>query len=152
MRAPYQGKFLVSLLSAPLRVVLSVAALLRSARCAIRGVAVLLSSQQNAWIHLFASLLVVVAGWWCEVERVEWCLLILAIALVWSAEALNTALEFLCDLVSPEFHPLIKKSKDTAAAAVLISALAAVVVGVLIFAPRLRVAFPWSLDSFHPSG
>ena len=81
--------------------------------------------------------IVLVVGLSLGVTRMEWCALLLAMMLVWIAEALNTALEFLCNLVSPDFHPLIKKSKDVAAASVLISAAGAVVIGVLIFLPYL---------------
>jgi len=62
-------------------------------------------------------------------------MLVLAIVLVWVAEALNTAFEFLCDVASPEFHPIVKKSKDVAAGAVLFSALGAVIVGIIVFYP-----------------
>ncbi len=109
----------------------------RSFRYAFSGLAELLRSQHNARVHLFASLLVVIVGLSLGVTRMEWCALLLAMMLVWIAEALNTALEFLCNLVSPDFHPLIKKSKDVAAASVLISAAGAVVIGVLIFLPYL---------------
>jgi diacylglycerol kinase (ATP) len=63
--------------------------------------------------------------------------LIVAIVVVWTAEALNTALEFLCDVASPEFHPLVEKAKDVAAGAVLISALGALGIGVLVLMPAL---------------
>lgn len=109
----------------------------RSFRYAFSGLAELLRSQHNARVHLFASLLVVIVGLSLGVTRMEWCALLLAMMLIWIAEALNTALEFLCNLVSPDFHPLIKKSKDVAAASVLISAAGAVVIGVLIFLPYL---------------
>ena len=109
----------------------------RSFRYAFSGLAELLRSQHNARVHLFASLLVVIVGLSLGVTRMEWCALLLAMMLVWIAEALNTALEFLCNLVSPDFHPLIKKSKDVAAASVLISAAGAVVIGILIFLPYL---------------
>ena len=109
----------------------------RSFRYAFSGLAELLRSQHNARVHLFASLLVVIVGLSLGVTRMELCALLLAMMLVWIAEALNTALEFLCNLVSPDFHPLIKKSKDVAAASVLISAAGAVVIGILIFLPYL---------------
>ena len=109
----------------------------RSFRYAFSGLAELLRSQHNARVHLFASLLVVIVGLSLGVTRMEWCALLLVMMLVWIAEALNTALEFLCNLVSPDFHPLIKKSKDVAAASVLISAAGAVVIGILIFLPYL---------------
>jgi diacylglycerol kinase (ATP) len=110
---------------------------IRSGVYALQGITVLLKSQHNAWIHAVATLCVVGAGVLLGVSRLEWCLLVLAITLVWLAEALNTALEFLCDAVSPEFHPLVKKSKDIAAGAVLLSAVGAAAMGLIIFTPYL---------------
>ncbi len=100
-----------------------------------RGLLVMLKSQHNAWIHAVASILVVAAGLWLEVSRLEWCALVLAIAAVWTAESLNTALELLCDVASPAFHPLVKQAKDVAAAAVLLSAVGSLAVGALVFWP-----------------
>lgn len=94
-------------------------------------------SQHNAWLHAAASVAVVAAGAVLGVNRVEWMLLILAMVAVWTAEALNTALEFLCDVASPDFHPLVEKAKDVAAGAVLICALGAAAVGLLVFCPYL---------------
>ena len=113
----------------------SIAARLRSFRYAFAGIAVVLRSQHNAWIHALATVAVVVAGFWLKVAAADWCWLVLAIAAVWVAECMNTAIEFLADLVSPEIHPLIKKAKDAAAGAVLIAAIAAAIVGVLVFWP-----------------
>lgn len=97
----------------------------------------MLLSQHNALLHAAATVVVVGLGFFTSVSRLEWAMLVLAIVAVWSAEALNTALEFLCDVASPEFHPLVEKSKDVAAGAVLLCALGAVVVGLLVFGPRL---------------
>ncbi|MEO6040210.1 MAG: diacylglycerol kinase family protein, partial [Saprospiraceae bacterium] len=94
-------------------------------------------SQPNARIHLSVAFLVTAAGWYCQISRPEWLAIILCMALVLALEALNTALEYLTDLVSPEFHPLAGKVKDVAAAAVLIAAAAAVVVGLVVFLPRI---------------
>ena len=77
------------------------------------------------------------AGFLFGITKLEWCLIALAISAVWTAEALNTAFEFLADAATPEFHPLVQKSKDIAAAAVLLSAIGSMVIGVLIFGPRL---------------
>jgi diacylglycerol kinase (ATP) len=94
-------------------------------------------SQQNAWIHAAATLVVVLAGFRFELSIAEWCWVVLAITLVWAAEALNTALEFLTDLASPDFHPLAAKAKDIAAGGVLLTAMGSVVIGILIFGPYL---------------
>lgn len=115
----------------------SVAARLRSFVYAGRGIRTMIVSQHNAWIHAVVTILVGAAAIAAEVSRSEWCLLVLSIVSVWTAEALNTAFEFLCDVASPEFHPLVEKAKDVAAGAVLTSAAGAVVIGLLVFAPYL---------------
>ena len=99
------------------------------------GIWTMLKSQHNAWIHLVASITIVGTGLFFKVSSSEWCWLVLAIMAVWTAEALNTAFEFLADVASPEFHPLVKNSKDVAAGAVLISALGAIVIAILILGP-----------------
>jgi diacylglycerol kinase (ATP) len=97
----------------------------------------MIASQHNAWIHAAATVVVILAGLLLRIPTTSWCLLTLATALVWVAEALNTAFEYLCDVASPEFHPLVEKSKDVAAGAVLLSALGAVIVGAFVFGPYL---------------
>jgi diacylglycerol kinase (ATP) len=110
---------------------------LRSVRFALRGIALMLRTQHNAWIHAAATLAVIGTGLLLGVTAAEWCWLVLAIVAVWTAEALNTALELLADVASPEFHPLVEQAKDVAAGAVLISALGAVAIGVLVLGPYL---------------
>jgi len=80
---------------------------------------------------------VIIAGLYFGIERWEWAILTGCITLVIAAEALNTAIEFLTDLASPEYHPLAGKAKDTAAAAVLFCAIGAVVIGIIVFWPYL---------------
>lgn len=104
---------------------------------ALRGLAVLLRTQRHARIHLAATLLAVVAGIYFDITAFEWCSIVSAIALVWVAEALNTALEFLADAAVPQRHELICRAKDVAAGAVLIAAATAVVVGLFIFTPAV---------------
>jgi diacylglycerol kinase (ATP) len=94
-------------------------------------------SQQNAWVHAFVSIIVVIFGIQFDLTKYEWCWIITASIAVWTAEALNTAFEFLTDVASPEFHPLAAKAKDVAAGAVLITAIGAVLIGVLILGPHL---------------
>ena len=108
---------------------------IRSFKFAFAGLWTMLKSQQNAWIHAFATITVVIGGFVLNISSGEWCWLVLAIMAVWMAEALNTAFEFLADVASPEFHPLVKKAKDVAAGAVLISAIGAVVIGIIVFGP-----------------
>jgi diacylglycerol kinase len=105
-------------------------------RYALRGLAFMLA-ERNARILLAASVLVLGAGFWLNLSRLEWCAAIAALALVWIAETLNTALERLTDLASPDFHPLAGKAKDVAAGAVLLAMAAAVSIGVVVFGPRL---------------
>jgi diacylglycerol kinase (ATP) len=112
---------------------------IRSFRYAGRGVWLTLKSQHNAWIHAAATIIVLIAGYLLGISRQEWCLIILACAAVWTAEALNTAIEHLADATTNGFHPLIGQAKDVAAGAVLITATAAIVVGVLVFGPYLLV-------------
>ena len=107
----------------------------RSIGFALQGIKWLVRSQPNARIHTLATLLVVMIGWYVEVSRLEWALLLGAVGAVWTAEALNTAIEWAVDLVSPDHHPLAGKAKDVAAAGVLIASLAAVAIGLLVFYP-----------------
>ena len=110
---------------------------LRSVGFAWQGIQALWATQPNARIHAFATVCVVAAGWYFDVSRADWLALVLAIAMVWVAEALNTGIEWAVDLASPEHHPLAAKAKDVAAAGVLLASVAAVVVGLLVFVPRL---------------
>ena len=110
---------------------------LRSFGYAGKGLATLVASQPNAQIHVVATVLVIVLGLHLGISTQNWVILILTIALVLAMEALNTSLEFICDALHPNHHPLIGKAKDVAAAAVLISALAAAFIGGLIFYPAL---------------
>lgn len=115
----------------------SIAARIKSIGFALTGIATMLRTQHNAWLHLAATVAVVLLSFALGVSAGEWTVLILAIVIVWSAEGLNTAFERLCDVAHPDFHPLVKQAKDVAAAAVLISAVGAVAVGLLILGPRL---------------
>jgi diacylglycerol kinase (ATP) len=110
---------------------------LKSFACALQGMAFLVRTQANARLHLLAAIAVCTAGLLLGLARAEWLWVIVAIALVWSAEAFNTALEQLADALHPGQHPVIGRAKDVAAAAVLIAAMGAAVIGVLVFAPHL---------------
>jgi diacylglycerol kinase (ATP) len=113
----------------------------RSFHHAIRGLYRMLQSQHNAWVHALATVLVAAAGWIVRLSAADWCWIVLAISIVWTAEALNTAIEFLADVVSPDYHPVVRDAKDVAAGAVLITAAAAVVIGTLVFWPYLEKMF-----------
>jgi len=108
-----------------------------SFRYAFQGLADLFRTQPNARIHLLLASLVVAAGCLLHISRTEWLAIVLSISLVIALEAVNTAIEYLTDLISPDYHPLAGKTKDVAAAAVLIGAFGAVIVGLLIFLPHL---------------
>lgn len=104
---------------------------------ALQGLLFLLRSQPNAWVHLLATLAVCAAGFHFGLSRGEWLWICLAIVLVWSAEAFNTALEQLADALHPQRHPGIGRAKDLAAGAVLVAAVGAAVIGVMVFWPHL---------------
>lgn len=104
---------------------------------ALQGWWFVLRTQHNAWIHALATLLVVLLGLWLNLPRQDWAILILAFLAVWIAEFLNTAVEAVVDMVAPDFHPQAKIAKDVAAAAVLVGACGAVLIGLLILGPPL---------------
>ena len=110
---------------------------LKSFQYAFAGWWYVLRTQHNAWIHAVATVCVFALGLWLGLSRIEWAILILAITAVWMTEFINTALEAIVDIASPEFHPLAKVAKDVAAAAVLVGACAAVLIGLLIMGPPL---------------
>ena len=111
---------------------------LRSFRHAFAGIAFMLRTQHNAWLHLAATIAVCVLGFALKISAGDWRWIVVAVVLVWVSEAVNTAFEHLCDVVSPEFHASVKRSKDVAAGAVLITAIGAAVLGAMIFLPYLR--------------
>jgi diacylglycerol kinase len=104
---------------------------------AFHGWAYVLRTQRNAWIHATAAMLVLIMGIWLELPARDWAVLILTIAMVFAAEFINTAIEAVVDLSSPGHHPLAKVGKDVGAAAVLVAALAAILVGLLLLGPPL---------------
>lgn len=112
---------------------------------AFRGWWYVIRTQHNAWIHAVASILVILLALWLHLSTRDWAVLLLTIALVWTAEFINTALEAVIDLASPQQHPLAKVGKDVGAAAVLIAALMSILIGILILGPplleKLRIVF-----------
>ena len=114
---------------------------LTSLKFALSGVALLFGSQRNARIQLLIAALVVIAGFAFELTRLEWVATLLCIGLVFAAECFNTAIEQLADALHPDQHPKIGKAKDLAAGAVLIVAIAAAVVGAIIFLPHMNIRF-----------
>lgn len=110
---------------------------LSSVKNAIVGWWHVIRTQKNAWIHAIATVVVILMAFWLKLPTRDWSVLILTIAMVWTAEFLNTALEIVVDLASPNVHPLAKVGKDVGAAGVLIAALSAVIIGLLILGPPL---------------
>jgi diacylglycerol kinase (ATP) len=104
---------------------------------AFRGWWYVLKTQHNAWIHsLFASVVILV-GLWVGLKPLDWAVIVLTIAMVFTAEFINTAIEAVVDLASPVHHPLAKVGKDVGAGAVLVAALAGIVIGLLVIGPPL---------------
>lgn len=112
---------------------------LRSFKYAFHGIWLLVRYEHNAWIHCFAAVCVVVAGAVLRLSAAEWIVITFAIGLVLAAEAINSSIEALADLVSPGYNEAIKRTKDLAAGAVLILAIAAAVVGLIVFVPKLII-------------
>lgn len=110
---------------------------LRSFRFAGQGITDLFRYENNAKVHLLIAGLITLAGLWLSLSRTEWAIIVTQIGLVWAGEAFNTAIEKLCDFVSPGLHPQIKAIKDLSSGAVLILAITAVVVGIIIIGGHL---------------
>ncbi len=110
---------------------------IRSIKYALEGISFLLKTQYNAWVHLAATVIVILTGIILNIEALHWVIIIIAIVSVWVAEALNTAFELLCDVTHPAFHPVVKKAKDVSAGAVLISALGSIIIGLIVFVPYI---------------
>lgn len=117
----------------------------QSFRFAFVGWWYVIRTQRNAWIHAVVSIAVIVVAIWLKLDAHDWALIIIAIAMVWTAEFINTALEAVVDLASPEHHELAKVGKDVGASAVLIAAGSAAIIGFLILGPplweRLNILF-----------
>lgn len=109
----------------------------RSFQAAFAGWWHVIRTQKNAWIHAIVSLGVIVLSLWLGLDPHDWALIIIAIAMVWTAEFINTALEAVVDLASPQQHVLARVGKDVGAAAVLIAAVSAALIGILIIGPPL---------------
>lgn len=110
---------------------------MHSFRHAFRGWHYVLRTQQNVWIHSAIAAIVFVLGLWLRLPPRDWAVIILTTAVVFAAEFLNTAIEAVVDLASPDPHPLAKIGKDVGAAAVLVAALAAIFIGLLLLGPPL---------------
>lgn len=112
---------------------------LASFRHAFAGLLYVLKTQRNAWIHAIATVGVIILGIVLHIEWRDWALLIMAILVVWLAEIINTALEAITDLASPEVHPLARVGKDVGAGAVLLASVTAFILGLLVLLPAIKV-------------
>lgn len=110
---------------------------IRSFRYALAGWWFVIRTQRNAWIHAIISITVILVCFWLRLDLRDWAIITLAIAMVWTAEFLNTALEAVVDLASPHHHHLAQVGKDVGAAAVLIASMSSVLIGVFIIGPPL---------------
>lgn len=104
-----------------------------SFRYAIQGIRYCIRQENNFRVHVIACVAVIIAAFYAKLSRVEWCMILLAIALVLVSEIFNTAIERLVDIVSPEHHPKAGIIKDITAGAVLVASIVAVLIGVLVF-------------------
>lgn len=110
---------------------------IKSFTYAFAGLKQFFQTQHNAIIHALATVMAVVIGFLLKLSPNEWIFIIIVIAMVWAAELFNTAIEAVCDMITLEKHPKIKFIKDVSAAAVLVSALAALLTGLIIFLPKI---------------
>ena len=110
---------------------------LKSFEYAWHGIVYTVTTQANFRRHIVVALIAILAGWYYELSLTEWCLVLLSIGTVWTAELINTAIEHLTDIVSPDYNELIGKVKDIAAGAVLFAAIAAGIVGLIVFLPHI---------------
>ncbi len=101
----------------------------------------MLQSEPNARFHAAVTVAVAGAGWLAGLQRADWIAIAVAVTMVWTAEALNTAIEALGDAVSTDIHPAIGRAKDVAAGAVLVSSIGAATIGLLVFGPALLRAW-----------
>lgn len=114
---------------------LTLAARLKSFGYALQGIAFMLKTQHNAWLHGVATIAVIALAVYCDVSASDWRWLIVAMGMVWVGETINTAVEYVCDVVSPDYNHAVKHAKDIAAGGVLIAAVASLVIGALTFWP-----------------
>jgi len=120
----------------------SISRRIKSFGYAFKGIFIAFKTQHNIWIHSLAIIVVLAAGFIFKLDVMEWGLVVLAIGLVLATEMINTAIEWLVDLVSPEYKEKAGLIKDVAAGAVLIAALISVIIGIIVFLPKISKAFP----------
>ena len=111
--------------------------LFNSFKYAFWGIYKSFKSERNMKIHIMAMIIVIALGIFMKLNKIEWCIITIAIVMVISAELFNTAIETVVDMVSPQKNPQAKLVKDIAAAAVLVLAIGAAVIGIIIFGPKI---------------
>jgi undecaprenol kinase/diacylglycerol kinase (ATP) len=109
----------------------------KSLAFALNGLRIVFQEQNNARIHVLVALIVIIAGVFLKNSAGEWIAICFAIGMVLMSEIINSAIEHVADFVSPDDHPLIKKIKDLSAGAVLISAITAIIIGIIIYLPKI---------------
>lgn len=110
---------------------------LKSFTYAFNGLKILFRAEHNARIHLVIAILACLMGWFLQISAFEWLVILLLIGIVFALEIVNSCIEYICDFISPQIDERIKRIKDLASAAVLISAIIAVICGLIIFLPKI---------------
>jgi len=110
---------------------------IKSVKYCFQGLWIFFSTQHSSWVQAPIALMTILLGFYLKINVIEWCFVVGAIGLVFVAEIINTAIEFLTDLVSPDYHQLAGKVKDLAAGAVLLAAITAAIIGGIVFIPKL---------------
>jgi len=119
----------------------SIKRLFKSFRYALEGIFKAYKSEQNLVIHTVVAIIVLALGFYLKISSIEFCIIILVIGLVLTLELINTAIEYTIDLAMPDIHPLAKIGKDIASGAVLLGAIIAIIVGCIVFVPKLILFF-----------
>lgn len=114
---------------------------MNSFKYAFNGLIDTYRTEQSVWIYIPVALLVISAGFLLKISTFEWLIIILILGIILSLELINTALEAVVDLATDKYHPLAKKAKDTVSAAVLVFAITAVIIGLIIFIPKISLLF-----------
>ncbi len=104
---------------------------------AFRGIYIIFKTTRHIFIHIVSAVAVVALGFYLNISNLEWCAVVFAIGLVFISEAFNTAIEIDIDLTSPEYHPYARDTKDVAASAVLLSVFFSIIIGLIIFLPKI---------------
>lgn len=113
----------------------------KSVKYALEGIGICIKKERNFRIHLVMMMAVIICGIFFGINKIEWMICLILFALVISLEMVNTSIEAIVDLYTPQFHPLAKIAKDTAAGAVLVSAIFSAIIGLMIFVPKLLLFF-----------